>query len=927
MNDGTVKIGTELDPTGMKKGLDGLGGYSKQGYGAIGLAAKGMAIVTTAALSAVAAGMSAAVVAGLNYNRQMENEMASFTTMLGDEAAALAKVEELKKLAAETPYEMTDLAKSTTTLLAFGIANERTTENIAMLGDISLGSVDKLDRLTLAFGKASSQGKLTGENVQMMIEAGFNPLKVIAETTGESMEELTNRMSKGGISAEEMTAAFKKATDVGGQFYKGMETASKTTDGLISTLQDNANALLGQVMEPISKQIKERLVPSAIKAVEKLTNAFERDGIPGMIKAIKQIAPALGPVLDLFKWAMNNVGTVANVLGTVTAAVVAYNAVLAAQIVLQEVGNALTVISALASGGEAAAKLALASATGSATVAQWLLNTAMAANPVGLLVAGIAALVAGLVLFQKDVDRASEETKKLVEDSKTLVQASNDAKDAFEDQITSIDANAIVVKQLADELYSLSEKEMKTNEEKSRMVSLVAMLNKEMPELNLTINAQTGAINKNKKQVDALIKSKLEEIRLQAYQEEILRLYKEQNELAIKAQQAQDKKTQSTEAMTRAQEEYDRSIENGADHYALIHEIEMYEDSAVAAETALKQLSEAQAANSENVATYEAAYKSASSSVVESNDAIVKSTKEVAPAVKESLERQKTEKEEYEKAMLDATQRYYDMLGDIHDKGIEQDELTVEEWAENRRQQVEDMEEWRLGMVNLAGRVPEEFLAYLAELGPGQTKLINGLVESTPEELAKYLQVWEDGFGEAEKVSNSLSSKVVAAYGDPYSTFYGMSEQSINGLVDGLKNGGPQAEIAAREIARGTAAAYKKAQQQHSPSKVWRQMGQMDVAGIPLGYRDMEPTLKASSMKTAALTTGTMVSQMQSQAIKRSVPSETTALRSASVAPQSKEDYGNKGPENIVIPVYIGDQMIEEIVSVASENYAIKKNG
>ena len=284
-NDGTVKIGTNLDDSGFKSGVRGLGSFATKGFGVVGGAAKAMAGVTIGALATIATGMGATIVAGVKYNAAMEMYTANFKTMLGSEEAAIAKVNELKKLGASTPFEMADLATATTTLLAFGVTGDKTTDSLKMLGDISLGNVDKLQRLTNAFGKAQSQGKLTGETVQMMIEAGFNPLKVISETTGESMSELQKRMSKGAISAEELSAAFKTATSEGGQFYKGMETASTTFDGLISTLKDNANSLVGEVVKPLSDSMSKTLLPSAIGMIQELTDAFQTDGIPGLINA------------------------------------------------------------------------------------------------------------------------------------------------------------------------------------------------------------------------------------------------------------------------------------------------------------------------------------------------------------------------------------------------------------------------------------------------------------------------------------------------------------------------------------------------------------------------------------------------------------------------------------------------------------------
>ena len=250
----------------------------------------GNGLKTAAKVGAAAVGAaSAAVVAlgkiGLEYNSQMEQYTTNFTTMLGSQEAAVQKVEELKKFAASTPLSMDDLAKGTQTLLAFGVESENSTGILRQLGDIALGDADKMQRLSTAFGKATAAGKLSGDTVQQMIDAGWNPLIQISQAAGETMEETQKRMSDGAISVEELQAAMEAVTTGTGQFAGGMEAASHTTQGLISTLKDNANALVGEVFMPISDGLLGSVLPGAIEAVSSLTTAFRENGISGMIEA------------------------------------------------------------------------------------------------------------------------------------------------------------------------------------------------------------------------------------------------------------------------------------------------------------------------------------------------------------------------------------------------------------------------------------------------------------------------------------------------------------------------------------------------------------------------------------------------------------------------------------------------------------------
>ena len=238
------------------------------------------------------------VSSGLEYNQALEGYVTNFTTMLGGSAeAANGMVGSLQKLASATPLAMSDLAGGAQTLLAFGVASGDVSGTLQRLGDISLGNADKMQSLARAYGKATAQGKLTGETVQMMIDAGWNPLIDICDQTGESMEDVQKRMAAGSISAEELTQAVNHATDAGGKFAGGMEAASKTVAGLTSTLQDNVNAMLGELMQPVSDAMLSTLLPTAIDAINQLTTAFEDEGIDGFSRVAGDLIATLSAQL------------------------------------------------------------------------------------------------------------------------------------------------------------------------------------------------------------------------------------------------------------------------------------------------------------------------------------------------------------------------------------------------------------------------------------------------------------------------------------------------------------------------------------------------------------------------------------------------------------------------------------------------------
>lgn len=280
--DGSLKFDTEINESGFNSGISKLGGIAKKGAG-----------VAVAAVGAVTAALGASVVAGVKYNASIESYQTSFEVMTGSAEKAAEVIDKLKKVGAETPFELPDLADTTQLLMNYGFSADEAMDSMMMLGDISQGSAEKMSRIATAYGQMSSAGKVSLEDVKQMIEAGFNPLQEISESTGESMASLYDRISNGTISVDEITASMQRATSEGGKYFQSMEKQSQTFSGLISTLKDNAQQLLGEVVKPISDGLTESLLPAAISAIEQLTQGFEENGVAGMIQAAGNIVNGL----------------------------------------------------------------------------------------------------------------------------------------------------------------------------------------------------------------------------------------------------------------------------------------------------------------------------------------------------------------------------------------------------------------------------------------------------------------------------------------------------------------------------------------------------------------------------------------------------------------------------------------------------------
>lgn len=198
----------------------------------------------------------AATAAGAAIKKGFEREKVqiAFEVLLGDKKAGEKLVGEIQKFGAATPYQTADLQENAKMMLSFGITQERIMPNMKMLGDIAMGDKEKMNSLTLAFSQMTSTGKLMGQDLLQMINAGFNPLNEMSKTTGKSVATLKDEMSKGKISAEMVRDAFVSATSAGGQFYGMTEKMGQSRSGKWSTILDNATQLLWKlydIIEPV----------------------------------------------------------------------------------------------------------------------------------------------------------------------------------------------------------------------------------------------------------------------------------------------------------------------------------------------------------------------------------------------------------------------------------------------------------------------------------------------------------------------------------------------------------------------------------------------------------------------------------------------------------------------------------------------------
>lgn len=333
----------------------------------------------------------------ISVRGEIESLQISFETLAGkDKGSAL--FEEIRQFAVSTPMMMKDLAQGAQTMLAFNIEAEKVMPILRALGDISMGDAQKFNSLTLAFSQMSATGKLMGQDLLQMINAGFNPLSVISEKTGKSIGELKEEMEKGKISVEMVTDAFMSATAAGGKFHGMLEKQSHGINGAISNLQGAIDDMLNDFGES-----SQGIISGAIDGATYLVKNYERVG-----------------------------RTLLSLVGTYGVYKVAVMAVTAIENARKAGLFALT----LAEHGH---KIALLSTE----KAQKLLNATMLKNPYVLVATAIAGVVTALIAMESETERA----KRIADEYNDTKQATIDKEQEHRsemEKLLSVAGNEVV---------------------------------------------------------------------------------------------------------------------------------------------------------------------------------------------------------------------------------------------------------------------------------------------------------------------------------------------------------------------------------------------------------------------------------------------------------------------------------------------------
>jgi len=248
------------------------------------------AVITTV----LVASLTALTVKALRAATSFETLQTQFITLLGSAGAAARRFQELKKFAAETPFQLPDIAKASRILEALTKGALSSGKGLRLVGDAAAIANEPMQQLSVHIGRVFQglqTGRAVGESLARLQELGL--------LSGEARTQIED-LQKEGIKGQRVWGIVENALK---RNAGAMKLLSETAAGLVSTLKDNVNiafAELGALLLPIAKFVLKLMIERA----QNLAKAIERnaDAIKKFLKSgFEKIAPVFIQVQKVAK--------------------------------------------------------------------------------------------------------------------------------------------------------------------------------------------------------------------------------------------------------------------------------------------------------------------------------------------------------------------------------------------------------------------------------------------------------------------------------------------------------------------------------------------------------------------------------------------------------------------------------------------------
>lgn len=681
----------------------------------------------------------------------------------------------------------------------------------------SQGNMRDLNDIMIDLNSALS-GMSTTEKTQMISKI-FNKTDIAA----------VNALLKG--TGSEYNNLNKEIKNCSGAAADMAKTLNNNLKGRVDELESGLEGLGIAAYEIFDEDMK-KAVEAATGAVGRLQKSIDSGDLGVSLNkmadslgefaedAIEVGEDALPILIDGFTWLLDNSDLV----------IAGITGIAAANLEMNVVAPAVETLTA--------AWGAYKKSTEGATVAQWLLTEAMNANPIGLFITGVTAATAAIGAYilvtdqeEKMMKKWDEETRNLIESSKELEENIAATSQAREDERVSMESQAGVCRDLVKELKELQSKTKLTKEEQQRQKAIIDQLNTAMPDLNLYIDEQSGALSKTNEELEKSVDAYYEYYKAQAAREHIKEIAEEQFEVEAKLYELEQQKIEIKEKIADAEERVqalqelslEKDVAEGENLHDLTEMLNTYNSELQACDENIglhtvtleelgveyQNVSEIMA-DTEGIETATGATQTLGESAATTGGQITGMSQEVQQA--------------YQKMADDLNETITGQMN-LFSEFDAKAELSTQQLLANMESQVVGISQWSDNIKELADRgIDQGLLQKLANMGPEGAGYVATFVSMTDEELQKANDLYKEAFTLPEEATSEIMESYMEA-----------GNMAGEGFKTGVHDKYAEIDEAARQLGSGSLRTLRKELRVESPSKETKEIGEYFDEGLQGG--------------------------------------------------------------------------------------------
>lgn len=292
------KLDSSKAGSGFQKSMQAESGKTSAALLDIGGSLKNIGFgAAQAGFGSLAATMAGMASKGLNLGSMLEKNKLSFKALTGSAEGSRTVLSAVADFASENPFQMLDVSNVAKEMVAMSVPAKDISEHLNTIGNVSVASGASLQGVGHIFSQVAAQGKLMTQDMYQLVNQGVAIMPALSRTTGKSMDQIRDDMSKGKITFDVFTKAMKNIVpeDMAKELREEMNnTIPRQLDRLKGSLSTFATDFVG-INKKTGEKAGDGLAQGYTNILRELANSMRS---PELLTAASNLGRALTPVLN-----------------------------------------------------------------------------------------------------------------------------------------------------------------------------------------------------------------------------------------------------------------------------------------------------------------------------------------------------------------------------------------------------------------------------------------------------------------------------------------------------------------------------------------------------------------------------------------------------------------------------------------------------